>query len=249
MAANTVSLKLLVESTSQRVLFAEAGKDFVDFLFNILSLPVGTVIWLLKKQEMVGCLGNLYDSLETMNDTYIQPTANKDTLLKPIASINAANVPPLLPTTESSKSIEIYRCGNSYNRSSCGLYVSYDSKSICPSCNNVMNQIATVVNPKKEDSPTDEGGYVKGVITYMIMDDLVVRPMSAISCITLLNRFNIKDVGVLEEKTIDVGVDEGVKLLKASLQSKTVLTDVFIEKKVGETDASNSAGVVHSIEI
>ncbi|MBA0871003.1 hypothetical protein Goshw_019921, partial [Gossypium schwendimanii] len=208
MAANTVSLKLLVESTSQRVLFAEAGKDFVDFLFNILSFPVGTVIWLLKKQEMVGCLGNLYDSLETMNYTYIQPTANKDTLLKPITSINAANVPPLLPTTESSKSIEIYRCDNSYSSRSCGLYVSYDSKSICPSCNKNVKQIATVVNPEKKDSSTDEGGYVKGVIKYMIMDDLVVRPMSAISCITLLNRFNIKDVGVLEEKTIDIGVDE-----------------------------------------
>ncbi|KAK8277214.1 hypothetical protein V6Z12_D10G249400 [Gossypium hirsutum] len=224
MAENTVSLKLLVESTSQRVLFAEAGKDFVDFLFNILSFPVGTVIWLLKKQEMV---------------------ANKDTLLKPIASINAANVPPLLPTTESSKSIEIYMCDQSYYNQSCGLYVSYDSKSICPSCNGVMKEIATVVNPEKKDS----GGYVKGVITYMIMDDLVVRPMSAISCITLLNRFNIKDVGVLEEKTTDIGVNEGVKLLKASLQSKTVLTDVFIEKKVSETDASNSAGEVHSIEI
>ncbi|MBA0629584.1 hypothetical protein Godav_024119 [Gossypium davidsonii] len=42
----------------------------------------------------------------------------------------------------------------------------------------------------------------------MITDDLAVRPMSAISCITLLNKFNIKDVGVLEEKTIDIGIDE-----------------------------------------
>ncbi|XVF83481.1 hypothetical protein PTKIN_Ptkin16aG0491300 [Pterospermum kingtungense] len=42
MALATVSLKLLVDSTNQRVLFAEAGKDFADFLFNILSLPVGT---------------------------------------------------------------------------------------------------------------------------------------------------------------------------------------------------------------
>ncbi|MBA0665269.1 hypothetical protein Goklo_005153, partial [Gossypium klotzschianum] len=133
MAANTVSLKLLVDSMSQRVLFAEAGKDFVDFIFNILSFPVGTVIWLLKKHKW-------------------WPTANKDTLLKPIVSIKAAIVPPLLPTTESSKSIEIYRCRNTYHRSSCSLNV--------------------------------EGGYVKGVITYMIMDVLVVRPMPSISCIT-----------------------------------------------------------------
>ncbi|KAK8671688.1 hypothetical protein V6N13_038275 [Hibiscus sabdariffa] len=72
--------------------------------------------------------------------------------------------------------------------------------------------------------------------------------MSAISCITLLNKFNVKDVGALEEKTIDVGMDEGVKLLKASLQSEAVLTDVFLEKKEGKNDVSDSAGL-HPIVI
>ncbi|XP_012454105.1 uncharacterized protein LOC105776150 [Gossypium raimondii] len=249
MAANTISLKLLVDSTSQRVLFAESGKEFVNFMFNILSLPVGTVIRLLTKEQMVGSLGNLYDGLENMNDNYILSPANKDTLLKPIVPNNAANVPPLLPTVESSnlKPTGIYRCGNTYHRGSCGLYVANDSKSVCPSCNNVMTQNATIVNPRKGSS-TNEGGYVKGVVTYMIMDDLVVTPMSAISCFTLLNKFNIKDVGVLEEKTINIGIDEGVKLLKASLQSKTVLTDAFLKKKAGESDASSSSGV-HSIVI
>nr|XP_023913540.1 uncharacterized protein LOC112025105 [Quercus suber] len=79
-----------------------------------------------------------------------------------------------------------------------------------------------------EGSSFSEGGYVKGVVTYMVMDDLVVKPMSTISSITLLNRFNVKDVGALEEKVIHLGIDEGVKLLKASLQSKNVLTDVFL---------------------
>ncbi|MBA0870206.1 hypothetical protein Goshw_009189 [Gossypium schwendimanii] len=102
MAANTVSLKLLVDSTSQTVLFAESGKDFVDFMFNILSLPIGSVIKLLTKEQMVGSLGNLYGSLENMNETYIHSPENKDTLLKPIVPNNAANVPPLLPIVESS---------------------------------------------------------------------------------------------------------------------------------------------------
>ncbi|XP_038992029.1 uncharacterized protein LOC120115372 [Hibiscus syriacus] len=248
-ANNTVSLKLLVDSTSQRVLFAESGKDFVDFLFNILSLPIGTVTRLLTKHDMVGALGNLYDSLENMNDTYIQPSANKDTLLNPVVSNTTANVPPLLPSTESSKPVGIYRCGNIYNFTNCRLYVTTNSTSICPSCKNVMNQNASVVNPKRKDSSDKEGGYVKGVITYMIMDDLVVRPMSAISCITLLHKFNVKDVGVLEEKTIDVGMDEGVKLLKASMQSKAVLTDVFIEKKTGENGDVGDSACSHSITI
>ncbi|XVE52740.1 hypothetical protein DITRI_Ditri02bG0147500 [Diplodiscus trichospermus] len=183
MAATSVSLKLLIDPNSQRVLFAEAGKDFVDFLFNILSLPVGTVIRLLTKQGMVGCLGNLYDSIEKLGDTYMQSTANKDALLKPMVYEYSANVPLLLPDMQSSTSSNLYR--RSYN---CGAYVANDPKSICPSCNRVMSQKLTFVNPPKNDSSLSEGGYVKGVVTYMIMDDLVVRPMSTISSITLLNK-------------------------------------------------------------
>ncbi|GMN57303.1 hypothetical protein TIFTF001_026402 [Ficus carica] len=40
--------------------------------------------------------------------------------------------------------------------------------------------------------------------------------------------FNIKEVGSLEEKVVDMSVAEGLKLLQASLQSTTVLTAVFL---------------------
>ncbi|KAH7840272.1 hypothetical protein Vadar_014921 [Vaccinium darrowii] len=38
-----VSLKLLIDTKGNRVLFPEARKDFVDFLFNLLLLPLGTL--------------------------------------------------------------------------------------------------------------------------------------------------------------------------------------------------------------
>ncbi|WMV35339.1 hypothetical protein MTR67_028724 [Solanum verrucosum] len=43
-----------------------------------------------------------------------------------------------------------------------------------------------------------KGGFVKEAVTYMVTDDLVVKPMSPISSITLLNKFNVKNVGVLQ---------------------------------------------------
>lgn len=46
----------------------------------------------------------------------------------------------------------------------------------------------------------------------MVLDDLVVKPMSTISSITLLNQFSIKDVGVLKEKVVTLGMDEVYKL-------------------------------------
>ncbi|KAJ0817796.1 hypothetical protein HanPI659440_Chr00c05g0715061 [Helianthus annuus] len=71
-----------------------------------------------------------------------------------------------------------------------------------------MNIRMTVVTPDIEETETEEevekpkGGYVKEVLTYMVMDYLVVKPMSTISSISLINKFGIKDLSQLEEKTV-----------------------------------------------
>ncbi|XP_027111079.1 uncharacterized protein [Coffea arabica] len=223
-AASSVSLKVLIDTKSCKVLFAEANKNTVDFLFHVLSLPVGTVIRLLGKQGMVGCVANLYESIESLNETYIQPNQSKDTLLKPKA---AASI-PLLSLNDGQTEAVFYRCGRGcYN---CN-YVSDDPKAICPQCKNVMTNSMKYVAPPavKEAAAGDEGGFVKGVVTYMVMDDLVVKPMSTISSIALLNRFNVKEVGALEEKEVILGMNEALMLLKASFESKTVLTNVFLK--------------------
>jgi len=206
MAASKVSLKLLIEKKSQRVLFAEADKEFVDLLFSIFTLPVGTVTRLLEKQNMAGCLHSLYKSMENLSDRYFQPDQDKNFLLNPKVAISGAKVPLLLPSVEQSYTAsKIYRCGNYH----C-TYVANDPRAICPSCRNQMNSEQTFVDPPSEikASSSSEGGYVKGVITYMVMDNLEVKPMSTISSITLLTKFNVRDLGAVEEKVVDFGVDE-----------------------------------------
>ncbi|CAL1354613.1 unnamed protein product [Linum trigynum] len=37
------SVKLIIDKNEKRVLCAEAGKEFVDFLFNFLAMPVGAI--------------------------------------------------------------------------------------------------------------------------------------------------------------------------------------------------------------
>ncbi|GFP82784.1 hypothetical protein PHJA_000421500 [Phtheirospermum japonicum] len=70
-----------------------------------------------------------------------------------------------------------------------------------------------------------------GTVKYMVMDDLVVKPMSTSPFIALIKSFNVKDVSALEEKVVDLGITEAVKLLKASLETKNVLTHVFLKGK------------------
>lgn len=51
-------------------------------------------------------------------------------------------------------------------------------------------------------------GFVKDAVTYMVMDDLEVKPMSTISVISILNKFNVKDVALLHEEVVNLGKEE-----------------------------------------
>ncbi|KAI9157832.1 hypothetical protein LWI28_028786 [Acer negundo] len=228
--ATSVKLKLLIDTKNQKVLFAEAGKDFVDFLIYLLSLPVGTVVRLLSEKTMVGSLSKLYQSIENLQEAYFQPKQNKNLLLNPVVPIfaNATKIPLLLPADYTQT---LYLCDLCY-------LFAYVPDLPCPDCGDVMTiEISDSANYKKgtkgkKKSKTNSKvygkGFVKGMVTYMVMDDLEVKPMSSISSITLLKRFHVKVLDALEEKDVNVGMEEVLKLLKASMECKTVLTSVFI---------------------
>ncbi|XP_045797414.1 uncharacterized protein LOC123891572 [Trifolium pratense] len=241
-----MSLKLLIDTKNDKVLFAEASKAVIDFLFNLLCLPIGTVVKLLTTNGMVGSLGNLYQSVENLNQNYIQPNQTKDVLLNPTAQSSSTHeIDGFLTHKYNSDShsnsdsddddddddegTKLYMCPTK-----CCFQVAYDITR-CSRCSKYMNhEVRYVGNRKVADEKKAwnvKSGFVKDVITFMVMDDLVIQPMSTISSITLLNKFNVKEIGTLQEKVVELGMDEGIKLLKASLQSKRVLTSVFLKKK------------------
>jgi hypothetical protein len=213
-AVTKVSLKLMIHTESRRVVYAEASKEFVDFLFYILSLPVATFIPLLN-EEMVGSLGNIYDSIANLSTTYLRPYVKKDSLLKPIAYFPAGTGVPLqLPNVESPR--KLYRCSSG----NC-TYVYDDSTAIC-SCSgsgspfgsvsgrsNSMSGESKYLGPPSANIPySSVGDYVKGKVIYMVMDDLAVKPLSTISITTQLHKFEVKEIGALEEKVVELGMDE-----------------------------------------
>ncbi|KAL9231413.1 hypothetical protein vseg_006645 [Gypsophila vaccaria] len=219
-----VSLKLLVDTQAKKVLLAEAGKQFVDFLFHKMSLPVGTVVKLLNVNGMVGSLGSLYKSIESLNSDYFQANLSKDVILKPNSAVNVTLLSAEHTDVPAVNTMNIlYRC-SSY----CG-YITDRKGAACPNCGNAMGTLLSRSAGRVSTSGGTEG-YVKGVVTYMVMDDLEVKAMSTISGITLINKFHVKDVSALVEKEVEVGLKEGIAMLKASLETKAVLTSVFMGK-------------------
>ncbi|PKU87627.1 hypothetical protein MA16_Dca009799 [Dendrobium catenatum] len=192
---------------------------------------------------MIGSIGKLYQSVENLNEIYLVANREKSSLLRPkLSSCYVTN--HFLLDTETTVELKYYICND------CNETVTTVKNTLCPNCNVVIDTEAAFVVPscstsrattRAQNGGENAGGFVKGVITYMITDDLEVTPMSAISSFTLINRFSMKKDVQLMEKVVTVGMEEGIALLKASLDSSTPLTDVFCSPKKRAKAPSSSA--------
>ncbi|WVZ72325.1 hypothetical protein U9M48_020805 [Paspalum notatum var. saurae] len=224
----TLKMKLLIDAKAQRVVFAEADKDVVDFLFSLLALPVTTIVKMLGKEFMIGSLGNLYSSVENLDDNYILPGAEKNALLQPtvvpsVASSSRSSI--LVPAQPKS----FFKCIHPQN-SHCHRYVTDRKGTKCPNCSKQMSAELAFVSSGAADSEqalqksssssyyvglgeapvalAPSKGFVQEVVTYMVRDDLTVSPMSTISSITVLNALAVTDFAALQEKTVRLGYTE-----------------------------------------
>lgn len=184
----TLSLKLLIDNNTNKVLFAEAGKEFVDFLFGCLQVPVGSIMGLLSKHDLVGLgsLSRVYESIENLDPSFLQSKASKDSLLRPYPTFSSnTHIPQLLlnfvPPTPST--------------------ISYPFGAIPQS---PFGSSVFATQPNAPSTKEKETGYVRDVVTYMVMDDLTVKPMSTISSVTFLTNLYIKDVSSLREKMVEL---------------------------------------------
>ncbi|VAH72909.1 unnamed protein product [Triticum turgidum subsp. durum] len=196
-----LSIKLVIDTKTQKVRFAEAGSDVVEFLTGLLSLPLGTVVDLLTKEHMVGSIGNVLGSVEKMDAGY----KGKERRLSPAVAPAALSHLQQLLSRHLSNSRACHCTGSMYN-STTGAAAGTSTRASLHTA------------------------------TYTVGDDLSVTPASFFSTISLLGitqfaQFGGKDLGALQEKTVKIGKEEALRILAASLKSKTVLTDVFLAQE------------------
>lgn len=56
-------------------------------------------------------------------------------------------------------------------------------------------------------SPKGERGFVRGLTKFMVTDDLVVTPLSSMSCFTHLNKLKVPPT-YIKEQVINIGMEE-----------------------------------------
>jgi hypothetical protein len=207
-----ITMKLLIDPSPlrPRVLFAEAGKDAVDFLFSLLTMPAGVAVKLLGKGSMIGSNGNLYSSAEELDGTYMLPGVDKDLILcpavvSPVASASSCSLFRLPEPSSLLTPRRFFGCGNTFNND-CRTSVTDQRGSRCPSCGNQMTTEFRYVSGQVQNTST--GGFVQGVVTYTVTDDLRISPMSAISSIARLSKLAARGLNAPQEKTVQIGYKE-----------------------------------------
>lgn len=83
----------------------------------------------------------------------------------------------------------------------------------------------TYIDPK--------GSYLKSPAKFMLTDDLVITPLSSTSTVALLSnrKVSLNDV---EIHKVEIGIEEGLKILQASLNSVSAFTDSIL-KEISKT--------------
>ncbi|CAM0875290.1 unnamed protein product [Alopecurus aequalis] len=189
-----MKMKLAVDRSRNRVLFADAGSDVVDVLLSFLTLPLSALRLIAGPSSSPGCLTNLCDSVNRLRNSE---------LLK----ADACHGTPLMPMLSD------------------GFRLCKESSCNCKECEG-YDALARLLHVH-----ANMEAFLRGKERFVISDDLRIKPASTSSLMSLGRMFSTGGISHdFEEVEVCVGWAEVVSMLKASLSSDTIFSDVFLSK-------------------
>lgn len=189
-----ITINVLVQMSNKKILLAHSSEDFINMLFNFLSVPLGRVVGLLSKNDgPTLSVENIHQSVcELSAGGYLISQQVRDKLLNPHLAV-------------------IYQCSNQLFPINKELIPKFywAAKLLSPGRKTYcLSTVGSGVNREIQlASPMSEGLYLKGSTKFMVTDDLVVTPLSPMSCIRYLQSWKVSSCDI-EEQVIDIGIEE-----------------------------------------
>ncbi|TQD93982.1 hypothetical protein C1H46_020407 [Malus baccata] len=209
-----ISLKLVVSKSKKIVCYAEAQEDFVNLLCSFLTLPLGFILEKMRNVSWKGCLGQLYKSVEDLDE--LKSNFHKELLVNPKLAPGFRYENTLLGIEETS----FYYVDKKLTT----------DKSCIPDNASAESVKLNVVDPKShEDKDKSAQGFLKGPATFTVTDNLVVRPLSLILEMSVLQELKVPFTDI-EDHIVHMGKREALLLLVASFIGDSALTNTFIRE-------------------
>ncbi|KAF7127152.1 hypothetical protein RHSIM_Rhsim11G0123200 [Rhododendron simsii] len=199
-----INLKLFINRLNNRAMYAEVEENFVNLLCSFLSIPIGHIVKECPYLSFKGCLGNLRKSVQDLDvNKFFKSEEMKAILLDPKLAPGTPYDNKLIGTVNVPRSTfsSLFR----------NARAGFSSRSCL-------------------QGVKIGGGLVKGPSMFMVTDSLSIAPLSPISSISLINRLKVP-VSDIQELEVNMGEEETLRLLVASLVSRSALTDAFVLKE------------------
>ncbi|KAF7003504.1 hypothetical protein CFC21_018807 [Triticum aestivum] len=223
---STVAVKLFIDKENKRVLFAESDQDFVVVLFSFLTLPLGTIVRRLGKQSQVGCLDQLYKSVEDLGEDHFHTKPCKTMLLSP-RNAAAGHLRRLKVQVDDIDQSQFYACSRHM-----GYFSSVPDVS-CPFCfTNTMDKTIRDYNNPVEI-------FAKMRTKFIITDDLQVAPSSTGLMFSLMDKLELQEQENIEEVVLQLDSNKTVSLIARALLSKQPLTGLYFDVATTPDAATN----------
>ena len=189
-----VKVKLLINKSNRRVLCLEAKEDFMNLVLSFLTLPLGSIIRLLRGHSSLGCVDNLYKSVGSseMKD-FFNSTRSKELLLNPKLPLHFT-LDEQLPIKEEDPIMhKSRRCADCFRKNKV--------------CSSPWGEKLLFMNPKLPGQVARGGGFIKEETMLQINDDLTIQPLCPIHGILDLDKLGVR-VSNTEEHEVEVGKKE-----------------------------------------
>jgi hypothetical protein len=179
-----MDIKVVQSKSQKKIIIAEANRDFVNFIFSFLTIPLGSIVKLFDGNFLKGCVCNLYKSVKNLDSS--ECTDSNSVLLNPglAPQFGCPNQPLNIPDVK--HPTYYYGTGTpkqvySYNYGCQTIEVSIEGGVISKTKGSIYNaKLLTPLDPRSSNR-SKEGvvGFVKRETLYCVGDDLTVKPLSA----------------------------------------------------------------------
>ncbi|WOG99320.1 hypothetical protein DCAR_0518668 [Daucus carota subsp. sativus] len=210
--AKKITFKVYVQKSTNKILLAHCSEDFVNFLLSLLTVPLGKVISLFPGDHESLNIEHIHQSVTKLNvGEYLKSQQLKDMLLYP-KLLSQYFCPSHIFPLEEQNSLYKYLKRTSTAGGRDFYSISLDSTQ--------SYKYLSDISPISKIG----GGFVRGPTKFMVTDDLVVTPLSSMSCFAYLQELKVP-LNDIEEQEIHFGMNEAVNLLWASLTSTSALSN------------------------
>uniref|UniRef100_A0ACD5V532 Uncharacterized protein n=1 Tax=Avena sativa TaxID=4498 RepID=A0ACD5V532_AVESA len=189
---SAIKIKLVHSKDNSSVLYAEVEADFVDILFGLLCVPLGSVIKTYGQWSSDGSIDNLYRSIGGSARTCMKPQSPSLLLTPKLApffgcSRNVLQTEEMIPR---SVHFSCFKCHLLAGAKRCGCS--------CP-----YTRTVTEMNPKSPSTGSDNTAkaYVKGGLrTFLVTNDLRVLHFTLTNTLQVMRAAKIPKEKLVEKE-------------------------------------------------